>query len=143
MILGKESTVAFRHAKSASLSVGGTVIQAYLDSAALNVTQDTADTSAFGSTWKSSLPGLLGATISGSGFYDPTTSTGPMAVLWSAMTGGAAVACIYYPGGNTSGQRSYSCNAIIKNLSEPAQVGDVVKFSFDFEVTGAVTPATI
>lgn len=135
--------MAFKHAKAASLSVNGTVIQAYLDSAALNVTQDTSDTTAFGSTWKSSLPGLLGATIAGSGFWDPTTSTGPLAVLWAVVTGGAAVACVYYPAGNSSGNRSYSCNAIIKNLSEPAQVTDVAKFTFDFEVTGAVTPATI
>lgn len=135
--------MAFRHGSKASLSVAGTVIQAYLDSVALNTTQETSDTTTLGSTWRTALPGLLGATIPGSGFYDPTASTGPMAVLWSAMTGAAAVACIYYPGGNTAGQRSYSCNAIITNLQEQGAVADAVKFTFDFLVTGAVTPATI
>lgn len=135
--------MAFRHSRLASLSIGGTVIQAYLDSSALNVSGDTSDTTAFGSTWKSSIAGLLGATLNGSGFYDPTTSTGPMAVLWAALTGLVPVAVVYYPGGNTTSQRSYSFNALIKNIVESSAVADTVKFTFDVEVTGAVTPATI
>lgn len=135
--------MAFRHGKSASLSVAGTVIQAYLDSAALNVTNETADTTAFGSTWTSAIAGLLGGTLSGSGFYDPTTSTGPQAVLWSAFTGGASVAVVYYPGGNTSNQRSYSFSAFVTSMEESATATDKVTFSFEMLVTGAVTPATI
>lgn len=133
--------MAARHGRYASLSIAATVIQGYLDSAALNVTVDTADTTAFGDTWKEAIPGLQGATLSGSGQWDPTTSTGPLAVLWAAV--GSSVAVIYYPGGNTSGQRSYTFNAILTSLSEPATVGDKVTFSFDMLVTGAVTPATI
>ncbi len=135
--------MAFRHGKSASLSVAATVLQAYLDNAALNVTNSTADTTTFGSTWTTAIAGLLGGTLSGSGFYDPTASTGPQEVLWTAFTGGAAVAFIYYPGGNTSGQRSYSFNGIVTSMSEQATATDKVTFTFDVLVTGAVTPATI
>ena len=135
--------MAFRHGRTASLSIGGTVIQTYLDSAALNVTGDTADTTTFGSTWKSAIAGLLGATLSGSGSMDPAASTGPMAVLWAALTGLVPVACVYYPGGNVSNQRSYTFSALITSVSEPATVGDRVTFSFDALVTGAVTPAVI
>ena len=135
--------MAFRHGKTASLSVAATILQAYLDSAALNVTNETADTTAFGSTWTSAIPGLLGATLSGSGFYDPTASTGPQEVLWTAFTGGASVAFIYYPGGNTSGQRSYSFSGIVTSMEEAASATDKVTFSFEVLVTGAVSPATI
>jgi hypothetical protein len=135
--------MAFRHGKTASLSVAGTVLQAYLDSAALNVTNETADTTAFGSTWTSAIAGLLGGTLSGSGFYDPTTSTGPQAVLWTAFTGGATVAFIYYPGGNTTNQRSYSFSGLVTSMEESATVSDKVTFSFEVLVSGAVTPATI
>lgn len=135
--------MAFRHGRLASLSVGGTVIQAYLDSAALNVTGDTADTTTLGATWKTAIAGLLGATLSGSGSYDPTTSTGPIAVLWAAVEGLAPVACVYYPGGNTSGQMSFTFNAIITSLPITATVGDRVTFSFDMLVTGSVVDAVI
>ena len=135
--------MAFRAGRLASLSIGGTVIQAYLDNAALNVTGDTSDTTVFGNTWKTAIAGLLGATISGSGFYDPTASTGPQAVLWAALTGLVPVAAVYYPGGNTSGQRSYTCSVLVTSLPETAAIGAAVTFSFDLLVTGAVTPAVI
>jgi hypothetical protein len=135
--------VAARHGRFASLSIAATVIQGYLDNAALNVTADTADTTAFGDTWKEAIVGLLGGTISGSGQYDPTTSTGPQAVLWTAFTGGAPVAVVYYPGGNVSNQRSYSFSAILTNMVETSVVSDKVTFTFDMLITGAVTPATI
>ena len=135
--------MAFRAGRLASLSVGGTVIQAYLDNAALNVTGGTSDTSMFGSTWTSAIAALLGGTISGSGGYDPTASTGPQAVLWAALTGLVPVAVVYYPGGNTTGQRSYTFNALVTSFSETAAIADKVAFSFDLLVTGAITPATI
>lgn len=135
--------MSFRHGKTASLSIAGTVIQGYLDNAALNRTRDTSDTTVFGLSDKTALAGLKGANLTGSGNYDPTTSTGPMAVLEAAYATDTPVAVIYYPGGNTSGQYSYSFNAILTSLGVPAQVADKVTFSFDFLVTGAVTPAVI
>jgi len=135
--------MAFRHGRLASLSVGGTVIQTYLNNEALNVTGETADTTTFGSTWRSAIAGLLGGTVSGAGLYDPTATTGPMAVLWSALTGLVPVAMLYYPGGNVSGQRLYTFSALVTTINETSAVADAVQFTFDMLVTGAVTPSVI
>ena len=135
--------MAFRAGRLASLSISGTIIQSYLDNTALNMTGDTSDTTVFGSTWKTAIAGLLGATLNGGGGYDPTATTGPLAVLEAALTGLVPVSCIYYPGGNTTGQRSYTFSALMTSIGIPVNVGDKVLFSFDMLVTGSVTPAVI
>ncbi len=135
--------MAFRHGRLASLSVGGTVIQAYLDTEALNVTGETADTTTFGSTWRSSIAGLLGGTVSGGGLYDPTATTGPMAVLWAALTGLVPVTVLYYPGGNVSGQRLYTFTALMTSVNETSAVADAVRFTFDMQITASVVPTVI
>ena len=73
---------------------------------------------------------------------DAAGGDGPLAVLWSAFTGGVPVALVYKPGGTLSGQRTYTFNANITSLAEPAEVGGLVTFSSDWETTGAVTPTT-
>jgi hypothetical protein len=135
--------MAARHGKTASLSIAGTVIQGYLDNLALNRTRDTSDTTAFGLSDKTAIAGLKGATLAGAGNYDPTVSTGVMVILEAAYATDTPVAVIYYPGGNTSGQYSYTFSAILTTLNVPAAVADKVTVSFDLLVTGAVSPAVI
>jgi hypothetical protein len=132
--------MAFKHGKSAQISISATEIGTYCTSLELSVEQDAADSTTFGSTWQSSLTGIPGGKFTIEGNYDPTASTGPLAVLWTALTGGVPVALIYKPGGTLSGQRTYTFNANIISIAEPAEVGGLVTFSSDWVTTGAVTP---
>lgn len=134
--------MAARHGKFAQISVAGTALDSFCDNLELSIDGETADTTGFGSTWHSSIAGLLGASGSLSGAYDPTASTGPAAVLVTAITGGASVAFVHKPGGTASGQRTNSFNGFVTNYTETSAVAERVNFSASFIVTGAVTPTT-
>ena len=131
--------MAARHGKNAYVSVAATDLSAFCDELELSIDGETADTSGFGLTWRTKLPGLLGATGTLSGNYDPTASTGPAAVLIAAITGGASVAVVHRPGGTLTGQAQRSFSANITNYTESSNLEDAVKFASTFEVTGAVT----
>jgi predicted secreted protein len=134
--------MAFRHGKNAVVTVNSVDLSTFCDNLDLSMSVDTADTTAFGSTWKSNLAGIAGATLSLSGFYDPTATTGPASAIFACITGAAAVPIVHKPGGTLSGQRTNSFNAIVTGYSESSPVGDKVTFSCDLLVTGAVSPTT-
>ena len=98
---------------------------------------ETADTTAFGSSSRSFIVGLESATISISGLWDATVD--------GYIKGGtepASRACIYGPAGATSSNVKYTGEAILTNYSISSPVGDVVTYSCDLQVTGAVTRGT-
>lgn len=135
--------MAFRHGSKAAISVNANLLSAYCDNLSLGRDIDTAETTTFGLTDKTHIAGLLSGSLSLSGNYDPTTTTGPAAVLEGCLTGAVPVTCIYYPGGNVAGQRSHTFSGIVTNYSETSTVSDKVTFSSSILVTGAVTTATI
>lgn len=135
--------MAFRHGKNASITINAVDLTTFCESVDLSIDVDTADTTTFGSTWKSALAGLPGAKLELSGFYDPTASTGPSAALLACITNGTAVAVVHKPGGTASGQRSNTFNAIVTSFAESSPVGGNVKFKAGLLVTGAVSSAVI
>lgn len=134
--------MAFRHGRFAEVTVNSAALSTFCDSVELTMENDTAETTTFGKTWKTHLPGLNGGSVTLSGNYDPTASTGPAAVL-EALLGAAAFAVDVYPGGNTSGQRKHAFNALLTSYSETSAVGDKVTFSAELILDGAVTTTTI
>ena len=99
-------------------------------------TIDTAETTAFGSTNKSYIVGLKDTTISVSGLWDSTIDG------YLSGTEPASRSFIYGPAGSTGGNVKYTGEAIMTNYSVSNPVGDVVTFSVDLQVTGAVTRGT-
>ena len=98
---------------------------------------ETADTTAFGSSSRSFIVGLESATISISGLWDATVD--------GYIKGGtepASRSFIYGPAGSTSSNVKYTGEAILTNYSISSPVGDVVTYSCDLQVTGAVTRGT-
>ena len=134
--------MAFRHGKNAQITINTKDLSAFADSLDLAIDVDTADTTTFGSTWKSAIAGLVGAKLDLSGAFDPTVTTGPADVLMSCITGGVAVAVVHKPGGTLTGQRTNSFNAIVTSYAESSPVGGRVGFKAGLLVTGAVTPTT-
>lgn len=135
--------MAFKHGKDAAISVDSVLLSAYCDALSLNAEKDTAETTTFGDDWKEHLAGLRGATLDIGGNYDPTATTGPAEKLWAVFNADAAVTFIYYPGGNVSGQKSYTFDGHITAYAESAPVGDKVTFTSSVLVTGAVVQAEV
>ena len=99
-------------------------------------TIDTAETTAFGSSNKSYIVGLKDTTISVSGIWDATVDG------YISGTEPASRSFIYGPAGSTGGNVKYTGEAIMTNYAVSNPVGDVVTFSMDLQVTGAVTRGT-
>jgi len=128
----------FAHGKSTDFAVddtGGTSrnISDTLTDVSFPQTIDTAETTAFGSSNKSYIVGLKDTTISVSGIWDATVDG------YISGTEPASRSFIYGPAGTTGGNVKYTGEAIMTNYSVSNPVGDVVTFSMDLQVTGAVT----
>ena len=96
----------------------------------------TALTTAYGSSADSYVVGIKNTTISVSGIWDSTVDG------YLAGTEPASRTFIYGPAGSTSGNVKYTGECIMTSYSISNPVSDVVTFSADFQVTGAVTRTT-
>lgn len=130
--------MAFRHGRFAEITVNGTALSTFCDSAEINIDVDAAETTTFGKTWKTNIPGLAGGSVTLSGNYDPTASTGPSAVF-TGLIGAAAFPVLLHPGGNTSGQIRHSFNAVLTGYSESSAVSDKITFNAELILDGADT----
>jgi len=139
--------MAFTHGKGAVFKIdnsGGTLqtLTAYVDSIDFNNTVDTAETTTMGSEVKTYLSGQSDATLSVSGKWDSTASTGPDAVLNGLIGLEATSTFEVGPEGSTTGKVKYTGECFLTSYVVSAPVGDVVTFTADFQVTGAITKTT-
>jgi predicted secreted protein len=133
--------VAFRHGKNAALAFNAVQLGAFGNEGSINLDIDTSETSAFGQNWKSYLSGQGGGTVTFSGHYDPAAG-GPGPTITPRLFSDST-AFVFYPGGNTSGQTSWTGTCIVTNYTESASTTDRVNFSVTLQTTGTVTPATV
>ena len=130
----------FRHGKSTVFKVDNnagslTDISNTLTDVSFPQSVDTAETSAFGSSAKSYVVGLSDATLSVSGNFDATVDAHLAAIVGKADS----VSFEYGPEGSTATFVKYTGEAILTSYEKSGAVGDVVTFSAEFQVTGAVT----
>ena len=133
----------FRHGKSTSLKVdnsGGSLtdISDTLTDVSFPETIETAETTSFGSNSKTYIVGLKDATISISGNFDATVDAHLAGIAGQSAT----VSFEYGPEGTTSTFVKYTGEAILTSYEKSGAVGDVVTYSAEFQVTGAVTRGT-
>ena len=133
----------FRHGKSTVFKVdnsGGSLtdISNTLTDVSFPRSVDTAETSAFGDAAKTYIVGLSDATVSVSGNYDATVDAHLAGVLGQAAT----LSFEYGPEGSTSTFVKYTGECILTSYEKSGAIGDVVTYSAEFQVTGAVTRGT-
>lgn len=133
--------MAFKHGKSGVFNLADTAdsptdITAYVKDVGITRTTDVAESSVLGLTSKTYEPGLLDATISISGNFDPVVD----AILVAALANKRAF--FWGPQGSTSGLVKYSGTVICTSYNPDSPVDDVGNFSADFQVTGNVTRTT-
>jgi predicted secreted protein len=138
----------FRHGKNTVFKIdnaAGTLvdISTSCDNVSFPRTIDTGDTSAFGTSAKTYVVGLSDSKISVSGKFDATTDAQIAAVIAAIDAGTLASATFEYgPEGSTTGRVKYTGECLVTSYEISASVSDMVPFSLELQVTGAVTRTT-
>ena len=139
--------MAFVHGKGGVFKIdnaAGTLqtLTSYVDQWSINQTVDTAETTTMGSEVKTFLSGQSDGTITVSGLYDSTASTGPDVILAGLIGLEASSTFELGPEGGTTGKIKYSGECFLTGYEITAAKGDAVKFTADFQATGAITKGT-
>jgi len=140
----------FVHGKSTAFSLDNASnalqnISTYLTDVGFPRTVETGETTTFGvaSGAKTYIVGLQDATISLSGNWDVTLDAQVNGVIAAHMSGTLATASWEYgPAGSTASSVKYTGEAVVTSYEQSNPVGDVVTFSLELQVTGAVTRTT-
>ena len=127
------------HGSKSVFTFAGVELTGFLTNIGFPRERDTSDTSAMGDTDKSHVVGLRGGSISLSGWYDPTDTTGPDDTLNDAFEAGDSEAFEYGPTGDTALMKKYSGNATVTNYEVTSSVEDTVAFTATLLINGAVT----
>jgi hypothetical protein len=130
----------FRHGKNASFKVDNaagslTDISTTLNSVTFPREIETLETTSFGSSNRSYVVGFTDATISIEGSFDATVDAHLAGILGQE----ASVSFEYGPEGTTSTYTKYTGECYMTSYETSAGVGDIVAFSAEFQVTGAIT----
>ena len=135
--------MAFVHGKDSVFKLDNasgslTDISAFVNNVDFPETADVAETSVLGASNKTYLAGLKDATIGLTGFFDATAD----AIFGAVIGQSATLSFEYSPEGTASGKIKYSGECILTNYALSSPVGDVVAYSGDLQVSGAVTRGT-
>jgi hypothetical protein len=130
----------FRHGKSTVFKVdnnAGTLtdISTTLTDVSFPQSVETAETTSFGSSAKTYIIGLSDSTLSVSGNFDATVDAHLAAIVGKADS----VSFEYGPEGSTATFVKYTGEAFLTSYEKSGAVGDVVTYSAEFQVTGAIT----
>ena len=137
--------MAFHHGKGSSFKIDNTAgtltdISSNVNTAELARSLELGETTNFGDNQKSYIVGLADGTISIGGQWDE--SSGGVDAALAGGTEPASRTFEYGPEGSSSGDIKYSGECILTNYTISNPVGDVVTWSADLQITGAVTRGT-
>ena len=130
----------FRHGKNSQFTIAdsGAVVRdisTALNSVTMPRSIETLETTSFGSSSKSYVVGFSDSTISIEGSFDATVDAHLAGILGQE----ASVSFEYGPEGTTAGLVKYTGESFMTSYETSAGVGDIVTYSAEFQVTGAIT----
>lgn len=125
------------HGKNSILDIAGTALTTFTTDFDLSRTADAAETSAMSQDSKTYVKGLMDATLTFSGQWDGTATTGPDDVVQGAFVGETATFTAQ-PEGAGTGLVEYSGTGIVTDFSVTSSVADVVAFAATVQVSGDV-----
>ena len=145
--------MAKSHGKGAYFNIddaGGSArdISTYVDNIDFSQDMELAEITGMTASSKSYIMGLYDGTITVSGSWDDTATTGSETVLGAvAAVGGelsatGSLTWIYGPEGSTAADIKYTGECFMTNYSNSAPVGGRVSFSATFQRTGDITRTT-
>lgn len=132
--------MAFVHGKDSVFKLdnsGGSLtdISSYVNNVDFPETSDVSETTTLGADNKTYIAGLKDSTISLSGLWDSTAD----AIFGAVVGQSATLSFEYSPEGTTGGNVKYTGEAILTSYAISSPVGDVVGYSADMQVSGAIT----
>lgn len=130
----------FRHGKNSVFKVdnsGGTLtdISNVLNNVSFPREIETVETTSFGSSYRTYVVGFQNATISIEGTWDATVDAHLAGILGQDAT----VSFEYGPEGSTSTYVKFTGESYMTSYETSGAVGEVVTFSAEFQVSGAIT----
>lgn len=128
------------HGKNLVITIGTKNVSAFSNSVEWGREADTHDTTGFGANAKEYSGGLLDGTISVSGTYDNTASTGPSNALEPLL--GTTVVVIYQPEGIGTGRPTKTVSAVLNSFSETAPVADMISWTCELQMSGDAVKTT-
>ena len=132
--------MAFVHGKNSVLHYGGVDLTTFLTDIGEDLSRDTSDTTAMGSEAKTNVAGTYGGSWSLSGWFDPTETTGPHAVLRAAFLAGTDAEVEYGPAGDTTGLVKETGQAKVTAYAATSSVEDTVAFTATLTLNGPLVP---
>ena len=122
------------------VEIAGTAYTA-IRSSSLEIAADMIDVTNADSTggWKEYITGELGGTISVEGLYDSAATEG-FSQAFADLVAGTSVTWTY--GQTTSGTKYYTGSGLLSNISVSGDKNDAANYSFNIQITGAITEAT-
>jgi len=130
----------FRHGKAAVFKVDNsagslTDISNTLNSVSFPREAEVLETTSFGSSDRSYVVGFKNQTIGVEGSFDATVDAHLAAILGQSDS----VSFEYGPEGSTSTFTKYTGECLMTSYETSAGIGDIVSYSAEFQITGAVT----
>lgn len=129
--------MAFYRGQDGSLTVGGSAML-QLESWSLTTTLEELDTTSMGDPWKSVVGGQASWSGQASAKIDlvaASVQNTTVAQLIAATPAGTTAALVFRANGTT---KTFSGNALLKNIQVQEQLGQIVKITFDFTGSGAL-----
>jgi hypothetical protein len=123
-------------------SIGGTDYSANINQVEISVSADEVETTAFGSSWRTSTTGLKSGTFTVS-FHSDYAAAGIDSGLWTLF--GSAATVVVKPAGTavSASNPSYTFVVNVNNLTPVSgAVGDLAVANVTWPITGEVTRAT-
>lgn len=125
------------HGNEGVVKIGANVV-AEVTEFSIEETQEVADDSAMGDTWRTHKTGLKSWRSTITAHWDETDTTGQ-----NAMTTGASVTANLYPEGDGSGDTYFTGTGTIERIQRQNNMNGIISATFDVAGNGALTKTTV
>lgn len=129
--------MAFVHGKNTEVDLDGNDLSAYCNNTEWSREADTHDTTTYGKDSKTYEGGLKDGTVTISGTYDNTASTGPKAVIEPLL--GTKVPFVMRPEGTGTGRPERTVDVVVSSYEETLPVADMITWSAELQLSDDVT----
>jgi hypothetical protein len=127
------------HGKDSEVEINSLDISPHTNSCSFSREADVHDTTAYGMDDKENTGGLKGGSVTIGGVYDNNATTGPGTAIEPLL--GTTTTFAYRVEGTGTGKPEKTCSVVVKSYNESSPVADMVAWTSELTITGAVTVA--
>ncbi len=130
--------MGLQHGKDTVILVNTIDLSSFCKGSDLDTGADEHDTTVYGQSGHRYRTGLTDGSFSIEGFFDDGASNTPETVLRPLLGDNEGTAIEYRPEGTGSGLSEFSFTGVLTSFQTSAPVDDMVTFTAEFKVSGAV-----